>query len=419
MPVYSRGRGKNKSWYYRFSAPGASRTNRRDCNAWGFKTKKEAQDAEAARRAEEQKKYELSNSGAAVAGELPKILGQLLEEFFTQREKNKKLEAKTLEGYRDDAARLAPELLRMELDKIKPLHFTREWTRLQESGGRKRGTGEVKPLSGKTVRNVAGMVSSAYAWGVREGLVTMNPVTHSERPKKIKRKGAALTTMQIDLLVESVGGPWCMPMFLDLENAVGARRGEALALRWSDYVDGRVTIERSLSQTARIVQLPDGSKKKTHDVLKFKGTKKGNIRVIALPSSTRVKLEEHRKQQNEFRRQYGSDYRGDLDLIFANPDGTPLKPNSISSTVSALFKRLGIAKPKGVALHVLRHSHGSHLLANGVPLPVVSERLGHDSVRTTAEIYSHAIHGQDDEAVEKWEEYQQRSRDQHGKLLQQ
>ncbi|MGA2196149.1 MAG: tyrosine-type recombinase/integrase [Bryobacteraceae bacterium] len=46
--------------------------------------------------------------------------------------------------------------------------------------------------------------------------------------------------------------------------------------------------------------------------------------------------------------------------------------------------------PKGASLHSLRHSHGSHLLADGVPLPVVSERLGHSSVRTTAEVYAHA-----------------------------
>jgi integrase len=50
------------------------------------------------------------------------------------------------------------------------------------------------------------------------------------------------------------------------------------------------------------------------------------------------------------------------------------------------------------------------MLASGVPLAVVSKRLGHCSVRTTADIYAHAIHGEDDEAVRKWEEYQERKR---------
>jgi integrase len=118
----------------------------------------------------------------------------------------------------------------------------------------------------------------------------------------------------------------------------------------------------------------------------------------------------HRQQQDVFRQQLGSDYRADLDLIFANPDGTPLRPDSISSAVSLLFKRLKIAKPKGAALHLLRHSHGSHMLASGVPLMAVSARLGHSSVRVTADVYAHAIHGQDDEAVLQWEEFQRKNR---------
>ena len=48
--------------------------------------------------------------------------------------------------------------------------------------------------------------------------------------------------------------------------------------------------------------------------------------------------------------------------------------------------------------------------ASGVPVPVVSQRLGHSSVRTTLDIYSHALAGADDEVVRKWEEYQARNR---------
>jgi integrase len=93
-------------------------------------------------------------------------------------------------------------------------------------------------------------------------------------------------------------------------------------------------------------------------------------------------------------------------LIFAEPDGAPLKPNSISASVSALFKRLKIPKPKGASLHLLRHSHGSHLLAAGKELPAVSERLGHSSVMVTATVYSHRLTGRDREAANRWEKFQ-------------
>jgi integrase len=211
-----------------------------------------------------------------------------------------------------------------------------------------------------------------------------------------KRKGIGLTVAQTDMLIEASTGPWCIALFLEMAVGLGARRGEVLALRWADVVDGRALIARSLTQTK--------------DILEFKGTKTDEPRVAKIPEETLPKLEVHRKRQDEFRLQFGPDYRNDLDLIFSNPDGSPLKPNSISATVSALFKRLKIPKPKGGALHVLRHTLASQMLDSGVPLSVVSQRLGHSSVRVTADIYSHAIHGQDDEAVRRWEEYQQRNR---------
>jgi integrase len=99
--------------------------------------------------------------------------------------------------------------------------------------------------------------------------------------------------------------------------------------------------------------------------------------------------------------------RADLDLIFANPDGTPLRPDSVSASISALAKKLKL--PKGASLHTLRHSHGSHLLAAGMELPAVSERLGHSSVYVTATVYSHRIKWRDEEAARKWEEFQRES----------
>jgi len=92
----------------------------------------------------------------------------------------------------------------------------------------------------------------------------------------------------------------------------------------------------------------------------------------------------------------------DLDLVFANPDGTPLKPDSVSASVSLLFRKLKL--PKGTSLHSLRHTHASELLDIGVSLPVVSARLGHSSVRVTADIYSHAIDCEDDDAARRWED---------------
>jgi integrase len=393
MPVFKRKYESGTTvWRYMFSAPDSTRQDRRLVGEVGFASKQEAVDAEAKRRTEERQKYELAKAGAAtIAAAFPTTFAMLLQEFFRQHAEEK-LAPKTIERYRELAAYLAPELLAMPLGEVTALHLSREWNRLLKSGGHHRTTKQARPLSAKTVRHVAGLVSSAFARAQRWGLVTNNPVTHSEPPVPKKHRGIALTPAQQVLVYASASGPWCMAAFLEVAAATGARRGEVLALRWSDIQDGRAIINRSLTQTRQ--------------VLEFKGTKTERPRDVKVPASALATLEEHQQRQNEFRRQFGPEYRADLDLIFANPDGTPLRPNSVSSVVSLLFRRLGL--PKGASLHSLRHSHGSHLLADGVPLPVVSERLGHSSVRTTAEVYAHAIRGQDDEAALRWDEFQRR-----------
>jgi integrase len=402
MAVHKRKyRNSRVVWYYEFSGAGSSRGNRDRYTESGFATKKEATDAEAVRRLQVQREAEGAQKAATPP---PLTLAGLLGEYFADQERKPdgmRIASKTLERYRELAAYLSPELTALPLAEVTAPRLNREWTRLLEWGGHHRKTKAPRALSAKTVRNIAGVVSTAFARAIFWQVATFNPVTLSEPPIPQKRKGTALTPAQQRLLIEAASGCWCIRPFLELDAATGARRGEVLALRWSDYFDGAVFITRSLAQTRK--------------GLEFKGTKTEEPRRVSLPDSAIASLEGHRKAQQIFREQFGFDYHADLDLIFASPDGTPLKPDSISASISALFKRLKIPKPKGAALHLFRHSHGSHLLAQNEALTTVSERLGHSSPRVTADIYSHAITGRDREAARKWEEFQKQSISDHPK----
>jgi integrase len=378
------------SWFYVFDAPGSTRGSRKQITESGFGTKREAETAEAERRISIKREHELGKMQNVAP--VPKTLGALLEEFFREHGE-KRLALKTLERYREQASYLSPALLAISLADVVPMHLSREWNRLLQSGGRNRKTKVARPLSTKTVRNIAGVVSSAFTRGIRWGLVANNPVPHSEPPVPKKNAGLALTPSQQNLLIEAADSTWGLAAFLELDAATGARRGELLALRWADISCGNIVICRSLSQTRAGLQ--------------FKSTKSGLTRNLKIPESTRQSLENHRKTQKQYREQFGPTYRSDLDLVFSNSDGSPLKPDSVSAAVSTLFHKLKL--PKAASLHSLRHSHGSHLLANGVPLPDVSRRLGHSSVYVTATVYAHVMPGGDEEAVRKWEEYQKRS----------
>src|ERR1017187_3557366 len=384
MPVYKRKyRSGRVVWYYQFAPSGSTRQNQNLVTESGFATKQEATDAEAVRRAEELVRQAATGG---VAAPMPTTLAMLLAEFMKQHAQEN-LAPKTVERYREMAAYIAP------------VHLSREWTRLLKCGGHTRKSKTPRAMKPKTVRNIAGLVSSAYLRAIKWGLATANPVTQSDLPKVRKRIGMSLLPSEQDRLTQCATGPWCLPVFLDVAAATGARRGEVLALRWSDVKGMIVFIDRSLCQT--------------RDGLVFKSTKTEKPRKVELPPSMIATLDAHRLRQDEFRRQFGPDYRSDLDLIFANPDGSPLMPNSISSTVSRLCRRLGL--PQGASLHVLRHSHASLLLADGVDLATVSARLGHSSVRTTADIYSHAIRGKDHAAAQSWDEIMQRAREEKPK----
>ena len=391
MAVYKRRyRSGTVLWYFKFQPPGSKRGDL-PVRQFGFATKRDAEEAEAKRRAEELQKQELARAGVGVAAAPPKTLAMLMAEFFAQHA-DKKLAPKTAERYHQQAQTLDPDLLAMPLTDITPLHLNREWNRLLQSGGHTRKDKTPRPLAAKTVRSTAGVVSSAFLRGVKWGLVTTNPVTNSEPPVPRKRVGKALLPAEQVHLIDSASGPWCMQTLLQLLAATGARRGEALALRWAD-IDGRdAVIARSLSQTKAGLQ--------------FKGTKTERPRRVNMPESILAALKQYRQEQEKFRQKFGPDYRSDLDLIFANPDGTPLKPDTISASISLLCRRLGL--PQGVSLHTLRHSHGSVLLADGVDLATVSERLGHSSIRVTADIYSHALRGRDQEAARRWDDFMSR-----------
>lgn len=110
----------------------------------------------------------MAKAGSGVAAAPPKTLGMLLGEFLTQHAEEK-LAAKTCERYREQAGYLSAELLAMPIAEVSPLHLNREWARLLKSGGHTRKTRTPLPLSAKSVRHIAGVVSRAFGRAIQWG----------------------------------------------------------------------------------------------------------------------------------------------------------------------------------------------------------------------------------------------------------
>jgi len=147
----------------------------------GFATRGEAIDAEATLRIEEHQKLDLAKRGG-VAEPVPTTLKMPLDEFLRQHAEEK-LAPKTVERDREQAAYISLELLAKPLAEITPLHFTREWARLLKCSGHTRKTKLARPLGAKTVRNIAGVVSSAFSRGIKQGWLQPIRSPTASRPR--------------------------------------------------------------------------------------------------------------------------------------------------------------------------------------------------------------------------------------------
>ena len=389
MSVNQRTHRGRTDWYYQIEVNG------RRIRRHGFETKRAAIAAEAVARARETKKH-----GLAHPSDPPPTLDVLLENFFALHCAGADpLSPKTTARYREQKPYLAQALLETAPEEITRARWSEEWARLLAAGGHTRGLQTPRPLSRKSVRNIAGMVSSAYSWGIAQDLLSENPVKGSVRPKLRKRRAVTVASADLDLILQADGSFWCRTEYLATADATGARRGELLALCWGDRQNGRFHVARNLIQVKDEIT---GAQR-----LHFKGTKQDEEHDVTIPRSLEPVLDGLRARQQEFQRQFGPDYQ-DHDLIFCQEDGRPLRPDSVSASISRLCRQLKL--PKGTSLHSLRHTHASVLLAKGVDVPTVSARLGHKNIRTTLDIYGHVLRDADDKAAQAYDDYRFRQR---------
>jgi integrase len=303
-------------------------------------------------------------------------LAEWLEEWSASRRHH--LEASSTHSYRVMAdAYLLPHLGDVPLDQLDVRTIEATYARLLTSGGR-RG----RPLAPRTVAYAHAILHRCLVDAVRLGVLETNPAASAVIPRHAAdgrghRQLRVWDAAQVRrFLAVSADHPladlWAVAL------GTGMRRGELLALRRSD-IDleaERLTVEVALAQIGETVQL--------------KRPKTGRTRTLSLDPATLGHLA---------RRMQTSRHGGAGAPLFAGPDGGHLLPSRISDVWRSYVRTLDLPP---IRLHDLRHTHATLLLAAGVPIKVVSERLGHTKITMTLDVYAHVLPAMDREAADRF-----------------
>jgi integrase len=278
---------------------------------------------------------------------------------------------------------IIPLIGAVQMSKLKPAQISDAYAKALSGGRQDDKAGGLAP---RTVGHIHRVLKQALSQAVAWEELARNPADAVDPPmvewQPMQTYDFAQTVELIELVRDT---PIFIPVLLTV--FCGLRRGEICALRWRDIdlAAGQMSVARSVEQTK-------GGKSKG---LRFKSPKSGKGRTVAIPSTAIDELRAYRAKRAQDFLRLGVGLSDD-DLIAAHADGSVMAPIYISQRWERLMKG---AKLPRIRFHDLRHTHATHMLANGVHPKIASERLGHSKVGITLDLYSHVIPGMQEDAA--------------------
>jgi integrase len=295
----------------------------------------------------------------------------------------KRRKPSTLQDYRIILGRhLVPHFGAKPIDDITPRDVAGFIT--AKSAGPARADGGTR-LSHKTIVNQLNFAHGVFAFALKHGWCTSNPVAATDRPEvgQADPDIRFLSLAELESLLRAAaaraGGSDDGDEELDVRGhtdhvlyltaaMTGMREGELVALRWRD-VDWAASVIRVRRNYTR------GNW----------GTPKSKRSSRALPMADRLggELDRHFKR---------SEYQGDDDLVFCHPHtGEPYDASQLRKRFYEAMKAAGMGhrcgQKNGITFHSLRHTFGTRMAAAGVPMRTLQEWMGHRNLATT-EIYA-------------------------------
>ena len=282
---------------------------------------------------------------------------------------------------------IKPRIGSVQLSKLRPTHIQDLYDYCRDELN----------LKSPTIRHLHSTVHRALAIAVKRELIASNPAEKADPPKQRKfRPEIAKLEHLLTLINLSKDKPIFPALYIAINT--GMRRGEVAALRWSS-----VNLKDGTLKVIGTMQRQDG-------VLAVRTPKtEGSVRTIKLTNGLLFFLTRLKAQHDDLAATFEA--YSTPDFVCSWPDGRPMDPDFITKHFHRLVVSLHESKdPDGkdipesekfplIRFHDLRHAFASLLLREGVEMKIVSDILGHSSIRITADLYSHVLLEMQNEAM--------------------
>jgi integrase len=269
----------------------------------------------------------------------------------------------TYVSYDLNVRRVTKYLGGMRLSAIKPADIQHWYAQLTNDG-----------LSAHSVTQARRVLHIALDDAVDWELIPRNPIDATKAPRIEHREREWFRKDEALTLFRQTRGDHLHALWVVLGTA-GLRIGEALGLTWSD-----VDLDAQMLTIHRAIQRQPG-----RGLVFVEPKTERSRRTIHLTRLATGALIEHERRQHHQRELLGHEWQ-ENGLVFCTALGAPLDGTNVSRVLERTLATHGLKK---IGLHGLRHSAASLMIAEGIPLKVVQEILGHSSYTLTANTYSH------------------------------
>ena len=269
---------------------------------------------------------------------------------------------------------IEPEFGHLALSDFKPIHIVNFIAKLRQPGARRDGRGE--NLSGRTIQYIYSVLRNMLTYAKTCGLIKTNPMQEIPKPKAEKPKAQFYESEEVKQIIDALySEPAHWRMMILTAILGGLRRGELVALQWSDvdFKTNQIHVERSISLEYK-------------DKIYEKGTKNDEDRYVDMPEWFMKDLKKFRLQWLKQKAEAPTWRGGSKEYIFHAGEGEPFYYCYPSEWWRKFTKRHNI---RYISLHKLRHTSVTVLIEKGASLKSIQERVGHKQAQTTNDIYGH------------------------------